>query len=272
MIKSILFPTDFSENAKNTTKFAIEIAKLTGAKLNLLHVYEVPYSTMTANEQDIADHPLIEDDSREYSRKRLKNIIDENLLEKHPHRIYLREGSLIDAIEEVSKIENVDLIIIGQKGENKSNTLFGSNCLKIIINTPCPVFTVPSGVKYNHFNHITYLTDLSSEEYKQPEQLQQFSEIFDASVTLLHFSKEGLTTKDKNKKEHLLSSISDDDMNYYMIQNDNLISGIQGYIGNHKIDVLVMKIKSTSIFHRLFNDSLTEQVINYTRLPLLVIS
>lgn len=272
MIKSILFPTDFSENSKNTTKFAIEIARLTGAKLNLLHVYEVPYSTMTANEQDIADNPTIEDDSREDSRKQLKSIIDENSLKNHPHRVYLREGSLIGAIEEVSKIESVDLIIIGQKGESKSNTLFGSNCLKIIINTPCPVLTVPSGVVYNHFHHITHLTDLSSEDDKRPEQLQQFSDLFNASVTLLHIGEVGLTAKDKNKKEHLLSSISHDDMNYYMIQNDDLISGIQEFLNDHKVDVLVMKIKSTSIFHQLFNNSLTEQMMTYSKLPLLVIS
>jgi len=271
MIKSILFPTDFSENARSTTKFVVEIAKLTGAKLNLLHVYEEPYSTVTDQKKTITDNPLITD-SRENSRIQLKNIIDTNQMKKHPHRVYVREGGLIDAIEEISKIENVDLIIIGQKGENRSNTLFGSNCLKIIISASCPVLTIPSGVKYSHFCHVTYLTDLSSGEDKQPKQLKQFSTLFDASITLLHFSEEGLTTKDKNKKEKLLSSISDSEMNYHMIQNNNLISGIQEFVDDHKVDVLVMKIKSTSIFYRLFNHSLTEQVMDYSRLPLLVIS
>ncbi len=270
MIKSILFPTDFSENAKNTTKFAIEIAKLTGAKLSLLHVYEVESSGFTDKEKD-AINPSIRD-NRAISRIQLKNIIEVNQMEKHPHRVYIREGSLIGAIEEVSMIESIDLIIVGQKGKNRSNTLFGSNCLKIIISTPFPVLTVPPVVKYNHFHHLTYLTDLSSEEEKQPEQLQQFSDLFNASVTLLNFSEEGLTTKDKNKKENLLSNISGREMNYYVIQNNNLISGIQEYIYDHKVDLLMMKIKSTSIFHRLFSQSLTEQVMNYTRLPLLVIS
>lgn len=67
MKKSILFPTDFSENSKNTTKFVIEIARLTGAKLNLLYVYEEPYSTFTDQEKDTTDNYLI-GNNRENSR------------------------------------------------------------------------------------------------------------------------------------------------------------------------------------------------------------
>jgi len=40
-MKTILVPTDFSKIARNAIDYAVEIAKLTKAKLILFHVYHV---------------------------------------------------------------------------------------------------------------------------------------------------------------------------------------------------------------------------------------
>lgn len=42
IMKTILVPTDFSKIARNAIDYAVEIAKLTKAKLVLFHVYHVP--------------------------------------------------------------------------------------------------------------------------------------------------------------------------------------------------------------------------------------
>lgn len=205
MTKSILFPTNFSSHSINATLFAVEIAKLADAKLNLLHVYDVHYSAINIQDQDDPSGDTMKD-NRANSREQLKRIIDENKLPQHPHKTYVREGDLFGAIEEVTKIEGIDLVVVGQQDKIRTNTLFGGDSIKIINTSTCPVLTVPFDSEYNSFSHITYLTDLNSKEDDELKQLERFTTLFGARITVLHIGEEPIFGADVNT--NLLSDIS----------------------------------------------------------------
>ena len=44
-MKTILFPTDYSETAKNALQYALNLAKFSHAKIILLHAYQIPVPT-----------------------------------------------------------------------------------------------------------------------------------------------------------------------------------------------------------------------------------
>ena len=54
-MKKILFPTDFSETANNALVYALKMAKNQNATLLILHAYEMPVISATANPVMVQD-------------------------------------------------------------------------------------------------------------------------------------------------------------------------------------------------------------------------
>ena len=265
-MESILLLTDFSDAAKKATKFAVEMAKSSMAKLNLLHVYEEPFSTFD-NEYEVKNN---NEDNRHNSRLRLKRIIDKNQLQHHPHRIYVREMNLTDAVKNISENENTDLIIMGLKEKSDIANFLGNNYFNVMAKVACPVLIIPSSAEYHPITHIVYLTDLSAEE-RSLSFLEQFSASIanrDINVELLHINEEGYGAN--HQKQKSLVEISRENMDQHLIKSDSLMGGIKKFVKMNRVDVLAITTKSTSIFQRIFSQSLTNKMMNDVSLPLLV--
>ena len=141
-IKSILFPTDFSEGSAEALKYAVEFANRYGAKLYVLHViydvakasgWYVPHVSMDAIYKDI----------QEGARKELDNFaVNELGGLKNIERIVLT-GVPYQEIMNCAVKNKIDMIIIGTHGRTGiDRILFGSTAAQVVRNAPCPVLTV----------------------------------------------------------------------------------------------------------------------------------
>jgi len=141
-IKSILFPTDFSEGSAEALKYAVEFANRYGAKLYVLHViydvakasgWYVPHVSMDAIYKDI----------QEGARKELDNFgVNELGGLKNIERIVLT-GVPYQEIMNCAVKNKIDIIIIGTHGRTGiDRILFGSTAAQVVRNAPCPVLTV----------------------------------------------------------------------------------------------------------------------------------
>ena len=141
-IKSILFPTDFSEGSAEALKYAVEFANRYGAKLYVLHViydvakasgWYVPHVSMDAIYKDI----------QEGARKELDNFaVNELGGLKNIERI-VQTGVPYQEIMNCAVKNKVDIIIIGTHGRTGiDRILFGSTAAQVVRNAPCPVLTV----------------------------------------------------------------------------------------------------------------------------------
>ncbi len=141
-IKKILFPTDFSEGAKNAMPYAVDMAKTYGAKLCLLHVIydiatasglHVPHSSvdqMYSELQTTAQKELERFGMRE--REGLKDV-----------EYFIKRGVPYEEILTFAKDNNIDLIVIGTHGrKGLDRVLFGSTAERVVRNSSCPVLTV----------------------------------------------------------------------------------------------------------------------------------
>ncbi len=141
-IKSILFPTDFSEGSSQALQYAVDMAKRYGARLYLLHViydmakaadWYVPHISMDEMYKDIeggAKKELERFGAEELSG--IKNI-ERSVSTGAPH-------------EEIVKFANknkMDLIIMGTYGRKGiDRMIFGSTAAQVVRYAPCPVLTV----------------------------------------------------------------------------------------------------------------------------------
>lgn len=141
-IKSILFPTDFSEGSAQALKYAVDLVNRYGAKLYLLHViydiakgsgWYVPHISMDQLYKDI----------EEGAKKELERFGNEEIGGlKNVERVVIK-GVPHEEIINFAKSNKIDLIVIGTHGrKGLDRILFGSTAAQVVRFAPCPVLTV----------------------------------------------------------------------------------------------------------------------------------
>jgi nucleotide-binding universal stress UspA family protein len=141
-IKRILFPTDFSENSYLALDYAVNLAKVYGAQLYLLHVINKPlgYDSYLLTSFHIDE---IEKQATSAARQAMLELIQTRIDEKVRVKIVLARGVPFAEIVDTAKTSKTDLIIMGTHGRTGvPQMLIGSVAEKVVRNAPCPVLTV----------------------------------------------------------------------------------------------------------------------------------
>lgn len=141
-IKTILFPTDFSNGARAAMDHAISLAKDYQAKLILLYVIQdisiaewyIPSSLSVAD--------LVEDMQKSAWQEMDKWTAEVSLQVKDVEKMVVRGVPFVEIIQN-AKERNADLIVIGTHGRTGiDHMLFGSTAEKVVRKASCPVLTV----------------------------------------------------------------------------------------------------------------------------------
>jgi nucleotide-binding universal stress UspA family protein len=141
-IKSILFPTDFSEGSAQALQYAVDMSKRYGAKLYVIHViydiakatgWYVPHVSMDEMYKDIQEGAKKE--LERFGVEELAGVknVDRRVITGVPHE---------EIINFVSA-NKIDLVIMGTHGRKGiDKILFGSTAAQVVRHAPCPVLTV----------------------------------------------------------------------------------------------------------------------------------
>jgi nucleotide-binding universal stress UspA family protein len=162
-LKNILFATDFSPAADAAAPFAIQIARSYGAKMYGVHVNPFDNYTAAAPDAWAAMAEAAERQTKEHAR-RLKEQ-----LKGVEHEVVIAEGNIWEAISNLIKQHEIDLIVLGTRGRTGlGKALLGSVAEQILRHAPCPVLTVGPHVtqqpqKAVKMREILYATDLAAD-------------------------------------------------------------------------------------------------------------
>lgn len=151
-IRSILFPTDFSECGNYALSYAASLARRFGASIICINVIEpivptVGYSGMT-EPLPIADITEQLEDSAERELPKLAECdecagLDVEELVAH--------GEAASEIVRVAKERGVDLIVIASHGRTGlGRILFGSTAESVVRHASCPVLVVKPPQEEEH--------------------------------------------------------------------------------------------------------------------------
>ena len=276
-MQTILIPTDFSENSLNAIKYAVEIYKNKPAKIYILHAYaDGVYVAM--NDKTEEDFPNVCEQTRMESEKSLLEF--KNQMEafsknpEHDFETISDFGQLVDSVNELVNRKNIDLVVMGTKGETEDKDLtFGSNTLQVIKYVNCPVLAVPSEYKDVEPQNILFPTDYML-PYK-PRELELISGIaksFDTQIHLLHVSKfPNLSLRKKNNKQFLKDSFSDNEVTTHVNSSKDITTGINAFINENKVDRLVMVNTRHSYLENLLYESTIEKIGLHVNIPFLVL-
>jgi nucleotide-binding universal stress UspA family protein len=145
MFGSILVGTDGSETAKTAVRYAIDLARELGARLQIVSAYE-PVSDQRLREERI-DVPQ--------NLQWMVNPHEDVMAVLHAAQdeaqgagvrfveTFARQGDAADAILDVAEEQRVDLIVVGNKGMTGAKRfLLGSVPNKVSHHAPCSVLVV----------------------------------------------------------------------------------------------------------------------------------
>ncbi len=141
-IKTVLFPTDFSQGARAAMDHAISLAKDYQSKLILLYVIQdisiaewyIPSSLSAAD--------LMEDMQKSAWNEMDKWGAEVSQAVKDVEKIVVRGVPFVEIIK-TAKEKQADLIVIGTHGRTGiDHMLFGSTAEKVVRKAACPVLTV----------------------------------------------------------------------------------------------------------------------------------
>ena len=144
--KNILVPTDFTDYSDTAVKFALDLARQYGAKVNLLHVIE-PVAPCTAD--------YCPDDSAIQTAEHLLMNHAEDKLHAELDKFYdlkgvdvssdIREGHPGDEILKDQEEKNIDLIVMSPHGKpGVIKRVMGTVSEKVMEEAHCPVLLVRS--------------------------------------------------------------------------------------------------------------------------------
>ncbi len=210
-ILNILVPTDFTNNAFHALRYAAELLKNRECNIYLLNVYN-ERNGFRANRIKTDSGTL----SRELANKSSRNLENtfnrvkkKNENPKHSYILISESNNLMEVIHSmVDKLE-IDLIILGNKGEKSSIPLFleGIATQNLRSVKKYPVLTVPKSAKIDIPREIAFATD-----FKKPfnanaiNPIRSLALLCGATIRIVHIQeKEGLDTIQKVNLESILS-------------------------------------------------------------------
>ncbi|MFN7119025.1 MAG: universal stress protein [Saprospiraceae bacterium] len=266
MLKRILVPTDFSENARHACVFAQSLAKtIPGATLRLVHVFmpniETEYPTMST---PVVDHLRVRED--------MLNEFADEMGEKERE---LLVGFAADELVRMS--ESYDIIIMGTTGEGGVlSQWFGSVSSAVAQRAVCPVLLIPPDCTYRGFQQILYASSYDSVDKKMISKLLNFNNVFNATVHFVHVRD----TADENAfvktKEEIFRKLFADGeptfaFNMAEVDADSVQEGLSDYATEHRINLVAMAHRQRGFWEGFFHRSQTKgMVLNAKNIPLLI--
>lgn len=200
-IKTILFPTDFSDGSVDALHFAVDLTKRTNSKLILLSVVDTPFNFNMENEP--VDIDLITSDLIGFSKRnlnRLKDLIKEKNSIKIETATYTGEttSSIVKAVHNYK----ADLVIMGTKVSK--DLFFKSSSFNIVKNTGVPMLTINEGGTPTSIKNILFPFNENFSTLQKAEGALQLAKLFNAKIALLGVSEANSPDKIRNITNNML--------------------------------------------------------------------
>ena len=270
-MKTIVLPTDFSENARNAARYAMELYRSEEVRFVLFYAYGLPArptEIMMTSVREKLDDAAMEDLTQE-----LETLLEDAPVTNDSFELKTEFGDVDDALLGYSSQTSPYLIVMGTQGARGiKEVLVGSNTASVISKSKVPVLCIPSDARFDPVSHIMVALDPDSTvELAKLDALRAFAERHKVKLTFLSLQNEGVDPLNFRQKDEIKAFFSNTPVTFTMMKHNNIEEGIERFIELHKPDWLVTLPGKSTFFDRLFQRSMTRKLALHTHLPLLVI-
>lgn len=268
-MKKIIVPIDFSPVSIHGIDYALQIAAVLNASIELMHVFMPPIDPQYGSIIGVSDLTGIQEDKV----NQLNQIKDTYASKLAPHsKITMRSQCAVGfPVEELVKASrDADLIIIGARNEKGTiDKIFGSVSSEVARKAHCPVMVIPYEYNFKPIKQILYAFNHDSDQSHFLSLAKKFTDSFDALLHIVHIN-EGKESLHYDTKEILMEYFSRNEVQFDHVDADTVIDGINAFIESRPVDLVIMVTKKRNFWESLFHRSATKEIALNTHVPLLV--
>lgn len=274
-MKTILVPTDFSEQAQYALDLAYGVAKKSSATVKLLNVVEAPHGTsFNAMGEVTAPDGM---DSMFFAQllKRQKDNLAK--LVKNPKyedidvEGEVEVGNPYESISRTITDHQVDLVIMGTQGSSGlEEMLVGSNTEKVVRRAKCPVLTVKEAVDPDSIKDIVFATNLRDASEKLVSALLELQKLFSAKLHIISVNTPSTFETDRFYRKEMKKFVDQHKIENYTlnIYNDDVEEdGIVFFAEDINADMIALATHGRRGISHLLSGSIAEDIVNHAKRP-----
>lgn len=270
-MKKILLPTDFSKNARNAIKYAVDVFGK-DALYYLVNVFREPHATSSSLVSIVDILQKTSEESLLRERKKMENLfpsMDLNI------EVISKYGDTTSVINDLAEKHDVDFVVMGTKGASGiKEVLLGTVTADVIQKVVRPLMAIPDRCAFTGFDKLGFAADLR--EIKNHDCLIPMMNI------ATHFSSsiEIVTIQDKvvyASEEEALVGLEIHDIlrgvehSFVRRESEDVIQGIEDYMHEESPDLMVLIPRKTKFWDRIFRISVTKKIALHADVPLLIL-
>ncbi len=272
MMKRILVPIDFSEQSENALKTAAVFAKKFDFEIVIVHMLEFSQAIISGSSQSAQETVFY----LKLTERRLNEFLDKSYLKDIKITPVIKHYKVFSELNELSKEENIDLIIMGSQGVSGIKEIFvGSNTQKVIRHSEVPILVIKDEPKLT-FESSIFACDFSEESISAFKRARFFANSINCKMKVVYVNT---PTKSFKSSEEMRTTVKNffekagtradhiDDVAY--ISDYTVEAGILNFAKKHKADIIAMATHGRKGFAHFFDGSITEDVANHSHLPVL---
>lgn len=278
MKRKILLPTDFSENATQAIRYAMELYKDQSCIFYLLNVFFIKAKNIESLMGMEPGSDLYES-TKKNSQNQLERLLhtlafnDTGNVE-HSFQIISTFNEPLQAIKAIVEEKDINLIVMGTRGQtNEKNRLYGSTATEVMEKVRnCPVIVVPQLAKREIPKEIVFPTSYKM-SFKKLELLPliDITQRTDASVKVLHISEDGyLDDKQLSNKALLDDCFESIDHSFHLLSNLSVPAAINCFVQSRESDMVAFINRKHTFFSSIINQPLVKGIAFNSKVPILV--
>lgn len=270
-MKKILVPTDFSEQAENALKVAVQLAKKYDSEIYLLHMLELPLQEM-----DVMNTPSALPEAMFFmklAQQRFEAILAKDYLEGIKVHDIVKNYPSFSGIIDTCHEHEVNLIVMGSYGASGFKEMFvGSNAEKVVRTSNIPVLVIKNNHAEFSIDRFVFASDFKKDNKETYRQATEFAKSFDAKMYLLmvNTANNFISTSEANKRVH--EFIKDYDFKNYSVHiyNDESVEmGVLNFAKEIDADLIGISTHGRQGISHFFNGSIGEDVVNHAKRPVI---
>jgi len=271
-VKTILIPTNFSDVARHATDYAINLIGGQLERIVLLNSFEQP-KTGRSFQLSLVD---ILKKTSEKGLKEDKLRIQENFSnDQFTVDVIATQGDLSSSLKSILKKDNIDLIVMGSKGDQEFvDMIIESVTARVISSIDHPMLIVPPIAEVKKLHKIVLATDLKRiSNEKVLSQLINLAKLNQSIIEVLNISKTSNMKNDEMESMigELLKGVPH---NFNYRRNSNIHTGIYKFLKEIDAEVitLIKRKGKGSLVARLFHKSVSRRIAKNVDQTLLLLS